>query len=344
MKARRVLAPLSALYGVLQRRDRARKERDAWAGRLPVIAIGNISVGGSGKTPLVERLMTALGKEYPVLVLSRGYRRRSRADVIWRCGDPLPDPMEFGDEPAMLARTMQRALGPENAPGSGVAVGADRAALLRTIEREFADAVVLADDAFQHYRLRRDLDIVIVDDRTASNPWLLPAGDLREPPEALKRAGVVLATSDAAELFARRHAGAGAEVFRMKPAHSLSTPEGLAIDAAVFSGERFLAVAGIARPDRVLASARALGLDVPAMMAFRDHHRYTERDVARIEARMRRHGATRLVTTAKDAVKLEAFRQLRQAMCVVRVEMRIENEARLMSIVRGCIQRKRSTE
>jgi tetraacyldisaccharide 4'-kinase len=323
---RRLLLPLSLLYAIGQRRDRRRKLAARYRSALPVISIGNLSVGGSGKTPLAIYLVELLQRESSVLLLSRGYGRKESEPVIWNAGEPLPSAEQLGDEPSLIARSLHR---------GAVAVAADRGWLLSRIEARFTDAVVLLDDGFQHHRLSRDLDIVLVDDRTAEHPWLLPAGDLREPPAALRRAGIVLATSEKGERFARRWMAEDAELFRIR---FRGDPPRRWTDRAAFPGEsRSLLVTGIAQSGRVVASLKELGITPASHLRFPDHHAYRSSDVRLILRSMKRSGATQIITTAKDAVKLERFAEAGDLLYVVDLRVEIDDESRFLERVRSAI-------
>ncbi|HVZ39652.1 MAG TPA: tetraacyldisaccharide 4'-kinase [Candidatus Kapabacteria bacterium] len=332
MNLRLLLLPLSWLYGFLQRRDRARRETDVYRSRLPVISVGNLSVGGAGKTPVVAWIVARLKGEHRLAILARGYGRRSREDVILDLPVDAPDPDLLGDEPAMLAGMMADAL-----PGSVLAVGPDRAALLRSVDARAAGRVVILDDGFQGYGVARDLDIVLVDERTVENPHLIPAGDLREPPRALARAQVILASCTAAESFARRYMSGEALLFRYSGRAcglvSCTQP------GTAYNGEPALLVTGIARSRRVLESLRTLGVEARAHLRFRDHRRYDAGDAERIAGAMMRCGARVVVTTQKDAVKLRRFPRLCERMFWIDYEVAIEREEELVAILQEAARR-----
>jgi tetraacyldisaccharide 4'-kinase len=298
-----------------------------------VISVGNISVGGSGKTPLVAHLIEQLEMHWPVLVLSRGYGRRRTNPFLWHAGDPLPGALEIGDEPALLARRVQR---------GAIGASIDRAAYLRQIENDFSGSVVLLDDGFQHYALGRDLDIVIVDDRTAMNPAVIPVGDLREPPGGLARAGIILATSDASEEFARRWMSPAAELFRFRSEASM--PVRWDDRSVEYDGRRVVAVSGIARPERFAASLRGLHVNVASSLRYPDHRRYGPIDLREISSAMKRAGADAIVTTAKDAVKLATFEELDGKIYVAHLDVVIEREEEFMKLVRSAIERRLQTQ
>ncbi len=329
MKPNPMLLPAAWVYGLVQRWDRRRKEAERYVSGLPVISVGNISAGGSGKTPMVARLIELLSPRWPVLLLTRGYGREINTPLVWRAGTPVPGVERLGDEPAMLARGMTR---------GAIGVAADRAALLRSIEAEFAGHVVLLDDGFQHYRLGRDLDIVIVDDHTVERPWLIPAGLLREPPAALARAGVVVAASDDAAGFARRFMAPETPLFRSTV--NVEWPTLWSDPATRFIGRRPVVAAGIAHPERLTRALMALGIEPVGTVLFQDHQRYTTRSLARLMVAVRRGAADSVITTAKDAVKLGAFDALRPLLHVAEAHLHLSDEPRLLAILSDVIERK----
>jgi tetraacyldisaccharide 4'-kinase len=329
MTPRNLLRPIEALYGLGQRIDAARKHARAYRSPLPVISVGNLSVGGTGKTPVVAYLTSRLESSWPPLILSRGYGRRRTAPVLWRAGEPLPAPLLIGDEPALLARRMHR---------GAIGVAVERAAYLKSIEHQFAGSVVILDDGFQHYALARDLDIVIIDDRTAAGTALLPVGYLREPPRGPARADVVLVRSERAGEFATRWADPSAAIFRFKTVPA--RPERWDLPGELYDGRRVVAVSGIARPERFSASLRTLHVDVASSLPYPDHRRYGPVDVREIRGAMARAGADSIVTTAKDAVKLEAFAELAERIYVVDLGVAIEREDELLKIVRAAIEKR----
>jgi tetraacyldisaccharide 4'-kinase len=268
----------------------------------PVVSVGNVSVGGSGKTPVVQWIAGRLREAGPrtVAVLSRGYGGRFRGDVLivgdGREVQATAD--EAGDEPVMLARSL---------PGVVVAVGPRRDVVGREVERRFGPCVHVLDDGFQHLRLHRDLDLVCLDVRdTDDRP--LPAGRLREGPEALGRADVIVLTRLEAATEEERRAlerRLGLErTFRVRrEVGGWRTLEG---GEAATPG-RVLLFAGIARPERFETDAASTGATIVDRAFFPDHHRYRAQDIRRLIARARDEGADALGTTAKDAVRVEGL-------------------------------------
>jgi tetraacyldisaccharide 4'-kinase len=329
MKFRRLLWPISIVYGAGQRIDRMQKRSGAYGSALPVISVGNLTVGGSGKTPLALFLIERLQRLHGMVVLSRGYGRTAHDRILWRAGEPLPDPRMIGDEPALIARRLRR---------GALAIAADRASMLRSIEGEFPGHIALLDDGFQHYRLARDLDIVIVDDRTVRNARLLPAGDLREPPSALARAQVVAATSAEAKEFAYKWKSESALLLGMRTVMKRIVRWADVGDH--YDGGPALLITGIAEPERVLAGLGEKGDGIVGHMRFGDHHLYSHADVERIAAEARSKGARSILTTAKDAVKLAAFRELDELLYVIEIDVAIDREERLFDAISVAVRSK----
>ncbi len=287
----------------------------------PVISVGNLSVGGSGKTPVVARVATLLREEgLPVAVLSRGYGGsfRGKALVVGDGSRVLASAEEAGDEPVMLAREL---------PGAVVAVGRRRDEVGRAVEKHFGPRVHVLDDGFQHLRLARDLDLVCLDVHDlADSP--LPAGRLRERPAALARADLVLLTrteaADEDHLRALEHLLGRERIFRVRR-RVLGFRTLGALEAS--PPARPFLVAAIARPERFHLDASAL-VPVAGARFFRDHYRYRPEDVREAERQARAAGADSLLTTAKDAVRFPAEAATLPVL-VLAVAASIEDEDRL---------------
>jgi tetraacyldisaccharide 4'-kinase len=284
---------LSTLYAAAARRRRERyAARPDLRRRLrhPVISIGNLAVGGRGKTPLaatVARLLRDLG-ERPA-ILSRGYGRALQEEgvVVVRDGDGIrADLARSGDEPLMLARQL---------PGVCVLTCPDRYLAGRFAEHHLAATVHVLDDGFQHLQLERDVDLVIVARDDLRKPVTLPAGRLREPLDTIVAADAIL-TAD--EDVAVDTGGLDVPLFRLRRRGSACAPEEGAI----------IAVAGIASPARFFDDLRASGWRFAETLTFPDHHRYTARDVERMTMAARRHSVAQILTTEKDYVRLLPFR------------------------------------
>ena len=298
-----VEAGLSSAYGAAAAWRRAWYARDPSRRRRltrPVISIGNLRIGGTGKTPIVDYIARLLLKrgERPA-VLTRGYGRRVVRDGVMVVSDGtavLADLDLAGDEPLMLARALS---------GVPILVGADRYLSGCLAERHLGATVHLLDDGFQHLELARDVDLLLVsEDDLQDRP--LPAGRLREGLAAAAAADAALITAGydtAAERLGR--AFGVAPVFRVT--RSIGAPRrivGARDTVVVPTASRVFVVTGIARPDRFVADVSSAGWDISGIMEFRDHHRFGARDVKRIAAASRAAGSAIVLTTEKDAVRL----------------------------------------
>jgi tetraacyldisaccharide 4'-kinase len=302
-----ILSPLSALYG------KALTARAEWyaSGRLeshalprPSISVGNLTFGGTGKTPFVEFLGRRLRFEgWRPAILSRGHGRLSRGVVVVGAGEgPLVSPEDGGDEPVALARSTSGIL---------VVVGEKRVDAARRAADLGAD-IFLLDDGFQHLAVRRDVNLLLLDARDPFGGGRLPpAGRLREPIAAARRADAFVFTRvdrrapspEAVETLSRIHPDAPVFHARIRPS-DLRDENGSPLGAAAFAERRHIAVCGVANPAEFAATLSELGLSPEERLEFRDHQRYGERQIARIRSAAERTGASLLVTTEKDAVKL----------------------------------------
>ena len=269
--------PLSAMFGAGVAIRNAMYDRRIFQVKKlsrPVISIGNISVGGSGKTPFVIALGQLLAERGVAFnVLSRGYGRSSTEIAVV---DPNGLPAQFGDEPLLLARKLQ-------AP---VIVGADRYQAGLLAEQKFSSKLHLLDDGFQHRRLHRDFDIVLLpaEDQAGS---LLPTGRLREPVSALSRAdAVVLTDAQTPPLGAKN-------IWRARRAIEFPASAGKAI-----------AFSGIARQQQFIDGLKSSKLEIAGTLTFRDHHRYDQRDIDRLIALKKQKNADTFITTEKDLINL----------------------------------------
>jgi tetraacyldisaccharide 4'-kinase len=309
--------PLSAIYGcVVGVRNALYDRRWVHSRRLqgPVVSVGNVSAGGSGKTPfviLLGELLKSRGTRFDVL--SRGYGRESRGV---RLVDPAGLPLEFGDEPLLIARRLQ----------VPVVVGEDRYEAGVFAEGQFGPQMHLLDDGFQHRGLTRDFDIVLVTPDDARDR-LLPAGRLREPLCNLRRAdAVVLASGATSQSFPLD----GKIVWRVRRAiTTINLPP------------RPVAFCGIARPQGFLVQLRAAGVDPVAEAFFRDHHAYTEKDVRDLLELRKRSEAGGFVTTEKDAVNLGGYLDALHPLAVVPVKMELADEANAVDTMLRVIAERR---
>ncbi len=315
--------PLSSLYGgvialrnSLYARGTLKTKRLEW----PVVSVGNIRAGGTGKTPFIIRLGQMLQERGIAFdVLSRGYGRDNENSI--KLVDPKGSPAEFGDEPLLISQKL----------GVPVIVGADRYAAGKFAEKMFAELrpshggtwIHLLDDGFQHRRLHRDFDIVLV---SATDPAdaLLPTGRLREPLSSIERANAIV-LMDGAELSSHGP--------KWKAHRKLTVAD---------PPPRQIAFCGIARPEKFFADLVSAGVGTAAKIAFGDHHRYIEADVQRLRILREQKNAAGYVTTEKDLINLqrlnpELLRQL-QPLNAVSMELVIEQPDRMLrTILDACV-------
>ena len=264
----------------------------------PVVSVGNLSAGGSGKTPfviLLGELLRSHNIEFDVL--SRGYKRSSRGVALVDVDGSV---RQFGDEPLLMAQRL----------GVPVIVGEKRYEAGRYAERRFGPRLHLLDDAFQHRQLARDFDIVLVAAEDARDQ-LLPAGRLRELPAALARADAIVLGEDALPDGLPLE---GKLVWRIR--------RGLRADCVP---PRPVAFCGIARPQQFFAQLRAARIESAAEHAFRDHHSYTAGDMVLLERARQRSGAGGFVTTEKDAINLGPLAERLQPLAVAQVTMELND-------------------
>ncbi|HME00101.1 MAG TPA: tetraacyldisaccharide 4'-kinase [Terriglobia bacterium] len=298
----------------------------------PVVSVGNLTLGGTGKTPLVALVACTLAKMgLRPAILTRGYRRRADVDLValepcapgW---NRTADPRAVGDEPALLARLL---------PEVPIVISSDRYRAGRLAEDRFGAGAHILDDGFQHLALARDVDIVVLDATRELSDWaLLPAGRQREPCSALARADLVVLTrtelADPSPLECRvRQVNPKVRIFhastKLCGLVDVTTDERhtpAALKARL--GQTFWAFCGLGNPDAFFADLRAWGFTVAGETAFRDHHLYRGAELLDLETRALRTGAPALLTTEKDAMNLPADAMTRPPIfaCAIELELR----------------------
>jgi tetraacyldisaccharide 4'-kinase len=333
--ARVLLSPLASLYGAAMRMRNRRYDRPGASLRapVPVVSVGNLTLGGTGKTPMVawvSRRLVVDGRR--PAVVSRGYGGTAgTGPLVVSDGDgPRVDAARCGDEPWMLARTLA---------GVRVLVGSDRVAGAREAAARGADVVVL-DDGYQHRRLARDLDVLLVDAGTPLRSLrVLPAGTLREPLEGLVRADVVILTrhreGPAAAENERTVRELNPRAVLLRAVHRAAgfvDSEGQAVEAP----HRAVAFCAIGNPTAFRDDLAARGVDVSRFRPFRDHHEYTAEE---IEGLARQAGEVDAVpvTTEKDLARLgpslDRFGERRPV--ALRVEVELADERPLLQAIRA---------
>ncbi|MBK5275002.1 MAG: tetraacyldisaccharide 4'-kinase [Desulfuromonadales bacterium] len=334
-----LLVPPSLAYSLFQRL-RAGLYRTGVLNtkRLPrsVISIGNIAVGGTGKTPVtayIARLLLAQGLRVAVLFRGYGGTCEGQIKVVSDGSEVYLSANECGDEPFLLARTI---------PGLMVVIGSDRhAAGLLAMEHLKPD-IFLLDDGFQHLRLHRDLNILLLDYfHPYGNGWGIPAGLLREPKGATLRADLVIHTRCPKN-------GAITCCVPGKPALAAShclidvlpLRGGGPLPFSNLLGHTFLAFAGIAQPEFFFSGLRERGIDVVHTLTFPDHADYDHVRLEAITAALQSSGAEYAITTEKDGVKLKQLPDHMAAVTyVARLDIELEKPADLLSLVRNLLQK-----
>jgi tetraacyldisaccharide 4'-kinase len=321
---------LDLLYAQAGRARRRWYERHPEARRrlrCPVISVGNLSVGGTAKTPLVAHLARLLidRGEAPA-ILSRGYGRTARPDGVVVVSDGArvsADVASAGDEPLMLAQTL---------PGARVVVCEDRHLGGTLAEARLGATVHVLDDGFQHVRLARDLDILMTTPGEAAGGRVLPFGRLREAPDAAARAHfVVVLDTDAAgaraEAWTLGVSGFAAARRVLQATHPVEAP--------------IVAVAGIAQPAQFFRMLTEAGYEIVRTLAFPDHHPYGRRDVERVADAVRSTSAATVVTTEKDMVRLMPLAPLPVACFAVPMTLAIDEAQALAAAVDAALARRR---
>jgi tetraacyldisaccharide 4'-kinase len=306
-----LLAPLSSIYGIAVRlREELYPEGKRRSLPGLVVSVGNLTVGGTGKTPAAIMIAEwAVSQGYRPAILSRGYGGKCQKGVleVSDVNKVLAAAAEAGDEPYLMAKRL---------PGVPVIISRRRYLAGLLAHKKHGTNFFILDDGFQHIALRRDLDLALIDSTTPfGNERLLPWGPLREPIEHLGRADAFIVTrADAGsakentavvELLKKRFPEKPIFLSRHAP-EKIVFPEGnKAYNADFLNGKRIAAFAGIARPGVFKKTLADLGAEVPSFTAFRDHHVFTSREIARLVEEKKRVGADCLVTTEKDWARLE---------------------------------------
>ena len=334
------MAPLAPLYGLAVRsRNRAFDHNPQRAGRVPVpvVSVGNLSVGGTGKTPLTLHLAETLSeKGLPNHVVSRGYGGRRKLDPM--DVGPESDPFEAGDEPAMMARRL----------GAGqVTVGRRRAAAaLRALSVAPGAKLILLDDGFQHRALHRDVDLLLLDGvRKWGSGRMLPLGSLREPMGSARRAHALVVTrgsranKEEIEAWWARH-GSGGPVFYVD--FHITALRDAATGRRVTESDKpgpLFAFCALGHPQSFYADLLVAGFGWLDTQSFRDHRRTTPGQIAGMAAKAEAMGATGLVCTEKDAIKHTPAHLAASPLPIWVAEQRVTGAEDLVNWVIGAIGR-----
>jgi len=278
---------------------------------VPVISVGNITTGGTGKTPAVAFIVRQLQDDgYRVGVVSRGYKRSSRGYVLISDGKSVIVDAEMGgDEPVMLARSL---------PGAIVAVDENRARGGKSMLENFQVDVIILDDGFQHRALHRDLDIVLVNASKQEHLRAhLPAGRLRESLRSLRRADMVLVTKFDSDLsftatgkLISRYTTVPVIGSTISPVVCVDIVQDAGIPIESLKTKSAYLFSGIADPENFYKTVRDLEISVKGVHRFKDHHRFNENDINEIFNKAKASGAEVILTTEKDAVRLYSYKKL----------------------------------
>ncbi len=335
-----MLTPLSGLYGLAMKARRALYQRGLFQVHkidAPVISVGNLTTGGTGKTPLVEWIARALARQQKrVCILTRGYgRQHASSQVLVSNGREIfSDARETGDEPLLLAEKLKGE--------AAVICDADRVASSRWAIENLDPELFILDDGFQHMRMARDYNIVVID---ATNPWgnrrLLPAGNLRESPDNLARADCIVITraDDVAQTAALK-----SEIDRLSKGRPVFLSRmkivGLRERSGVEEGEAgetvksvpVAAFCGVGNPESFFAQLRREGYTLCHTRVFPDHNYYTQEEINTLVSQSSERGAHALLTTGKDEVKLRSLR-CEMPCYVVEVAIEIEDGSKFLALI-----------
>jgi tetraacyldisaccharide 4'-kinase len=341
-----VLSPLGGLYGLAMKARRSLYRRGLLSNRsvpVPLISVGNLTVGGTGKTPLVQWIAEQLAAaDRRVCILTRGYGRQNPKQrvVVSDGAEVLSDAEHAGDEACLLAESLKGR--------AAVISDADRGSAALWAIKNLASDVFVLDDGFQNLSLVRNLDIVTID---ATNPWgnrrLLPAGILREPRGELARADCIVLTrvneSNAVLELEREISGLtnGRPAFhsRMK-IRGLRAINGTGENVPEIKGVSVAAFCGIGNPESFFAQLRSAGHQLASTEIFRDHHVYTQADIDRVVRGSSASGARFIFTTAKDEVKLRSLR-FDLPCYAVEIGIEIEEEDQFRSLIENALSEAR---
>ncbi|MEA2013905.1 MAG: tetraacyldisaccharide 4'-kinase [Thermodesulfobacteriota bacterium] len=290
-----------------------------------VIGVGNITVGGTGKTPMVIMLAKFLkDKGYSPAILSRGYggKQKKQVNIISDGEKVYINYQQAGDEPVLIAKSVR------DIP---VITGKNRYQTGRYAIDHFGTDILILDDAFQHRALFRDIDIVLLDDeKPFGNGFVIPRGELRETVDALRRADIIVRTGIGEQRSGDREIGirgheSGPPIFQAcrRPVSLIGGEAGDASSLDYLYGKKIIAFAGIARPDSFKKTIESVGGEVIVFLSFPDHHVYTQGDLIKIRKEASQCSAQVILTTEKDGIKLIDYSDFLRDIYLLRIEMEV---------------------
>ncbi|MBP5274048.1 MAG: tetraacyldisaccharide 4'-kinase [Abditibacteriota bacterium] len=324
---RAVMYPLSLLYRAVLYLYLLPYEtgiRKRYKAGIPVISVGNITMGGTGKTPVTAKLVAELKERgFRCCILSRGYGRKTGGDMILEPGTPA-DPEKYGDEPVLLSAVT----------GVPVAVGKDRRTTARLAQERFSPDVLIMDDAMQFWQMHRDVEIIVVNSsRPFSGGLTIPAGDMRESKRAFRRGTVMLSIGDEPMSDGDRavvmKAAPGLRIYdcRVK-ASSIEFAGARHEPAEHLSGKKVFAFCGIANPSRFTDSLKALGAEVAGCRFYMDHYKYTPEDLHSVV--LAAAGCDHIVTTQKDISRIPRGYDAIEGVCTLNITVEAMGEDALI--------------
>lgn len=297
-----------------------------------VISIGNLTLGGTGKTSLVIELVKNLEeKNLRPCILTRGYGRKSREPILLSGRENSGGKAkEVGDEPSLLAKKLKK---------GWVMVDNNRLRGAKFVLENFPVDVFILDDGFQYLRIKKDLEIVLLKENPS--PWekrLFPSGFLREPLSALKRADVIMVVRGEEKEKRLSFSGIPVIFARREPLKIFSFPQGENFPLSFLKEKKILALAGIGDPLSFLEILKGLGAKVEAEF-FPDHHWYTEEDLEKVARRVKKEKFEFVVTTEKDMVRLEGRKNLPFALFVLEIKMKIKDKEKWEEILTETLEK-----
>jgi len=304
--------------------------------RLPcrVISVGNITAGGTGKTPCVIKLAQMLQNQgFKPAILSRGYGgKNSRPVNIVSNGVNIFLPaVQAGDEPYLMARTLK------NIP---VLIGSKRIVSGKTAIEQYGINIILCDDAFQHRQIFRDVNLLLLDGQEPfGNGYLLPRGELREPPAEIRRADAVILTRTNEDMtiaaaVSQLAAAQNIPIFRSvhRALDAVKGDYSACLSLSELKGKKVCAFAGIAKPDSFRIILSEGGMQIMSFDIFPDHHRYSRKELENIYFHFLHSGADLLITTEKDGMRLQELPELAEKIYLLRIELQIIPDDNLLQM------------
>jgi tetraacyldisaccharide 4'-kinase len=303
---------------------------------IPVISIGNITTGGTGKTPaviMIAELLKGMGKK--VAILSRGYKGKAEGEinVVSDGNKILINPIEAGDEPYMMAARLK---------GIPVITGADRYKTGKYAIERFGVEVILLDDGYQHVQLNRNLNILLLDSNSPfGNGYLLPRGTLREPASYVDRADIIILTkfqilNSKFQIQKLKDAPICKSQYVTEGFVDINSNRAISLDEV--KGKKGFAFCGIASPESFNNSLKEAGIDIKGFVSYEDHYQFNKPDIDNLINKAKETGSEILITTEKDAVRLKEFEPIQFQVWILKIKMEVfEGREILLSKIKEAV-------